>query len=487
MSIDPNLSIYFPLLTGTITPGANFCCNGFYCKEGNVNQINAFSVEFVFNYTKDLSLNVNAGAYMTLFHFGTDYSKSGLCICLKNLTGATQIGLRQFNGSSWVDISGSFTTLTNISQTLTETYMVLFSFNKQQQQQQNYSFTIIPFNATTYAQDSDLIIKTGIHAQSFTATENWAIGSSTQIIDLAPGYVTTNSYNSYPAQNIQMSFIRTWQRFVNVGSFQTSSPQNYSFVNQDATKSLYNLNRQAKFITGGSTGGILLESQIGINNNNGTYTLYNTVPSSTNPVSLTGSIILDTYNNSSLSSVNNFTFSNWKINYNDTIFTQGVQTFKVVSQQSTTLNCLLKGTKILTPNGYILIEKLKIGQYIMTHTFKLVKIKNIFNSVVFPQENFLPYIIPKGKMNAFEDLYISPYHSILVGNKFYLAKNLHFEIYKTTNLLYYYHIETEDYFTDTLIANGVIVETFNPNNKEENFIKKYKSLTNNLNERKLLL
>jgi hypothetical protein len=484
-TISTDLSLYFPLLTSGITQGTNFCCNGIYCKEGNVNKINAFSVEFVFNYTKDASLN-QQGSYMTLYHFGSNYDKTGLCICLNNLTGATQIGLRQFNGSSWVDISNSFTTLTYISQTLTETYMVLFSFNKGNAQNRTFSFTIIPFNTTTYTQNSDLITKTGSHTQDFSATENWCIGSVTQILDTAPGYVSTNSYNSYPSQNIQISFIRSWQIFINVGSFTVSTPLNYSFVNQDSTKSLYNLNRQPVFITGLSESNTL-EFQLGINNNNGTYTLYNTVPSSTNPVSVTGSVLLPTYNNSSLASVNNFTFSNWAVNYNNTTFIKQNITYNVVSSQTSTLNCLLKGTKILTPQGYILIEKLNIGQYIMTHTFKLSKIKNIFYSIVFPHENYLPFIIPKGKMGAFEDLYISPCHSILIGNKFYLAKNLYFESYKTNNLLYYYHIETEDYLKDTLIANGVIVETFNPNNKDELFIKKYKSLINNLNERKLLL
>ena len=93
-------------------------------------------------------------------------------------------------------------------------------------------------------------------------------------------------------------------------------------------------------------------------------------------------------------------------------------------------------------------------------------------------------MIPCGTFGAISDLYLSPMHQVLINNTFLCVK----EISQIQQVfmgftLEYYHIKTADYFKDTIIAEGVITETwsgleqfefeFTQNNE---FINKYNSV-----------
>jgi hypothetical protein len=139
----------------------------------------------------------------------------------------------------------------------------------------------------------------------------------------------------------------------------------------------------------------------------------------------------------------------------------GSSSVYVISDNSIAPKCFLSGTNILTPNGYEIIDKLNIGDIITTYDFRNIKIIDICKVIVPSNKVNDPYKIPIGTFGAISDLYVSPMHQILIDNKFICVKQL-------TNLqqvfmgftLEYYHIKTADYFKDTIIAEGVITETW---------------------------
>jgi hypothetical protein len=142
--------------------------------------------------------------------------------------------------------------------------------------------------------------------------------------------------------------------------------------------------------------------------------------------------------------------------------------------------CFLKGTKILTPTGYINVEDLKESDLIQLNNGKTTQIKLMTDFKLRPNNKTLPYKVPKGKFNAIEDLYITPAHGLRVRNFFIPACQIKgFEQEKETEekVLTYYHITTDNFLKDTIIANGVACETYYDYTcLTPQIIKKYKDL-----------
>lgn len=125
------------------------------------------------------------------------------------------------------------------------------------------------------------------------------------------------------------------------------------------------------------------------------------------------------------------------------------------------LACVCRNTKILTQNGYILIQDLKIGDIVVTHDNRHTKIKDIKCFYFIPEKTALPRIIRKGNYGAIEDLYMSQYHAILIDDLFIQTRHLIEEINEEYNFtIEYFCVKTENYFEDTMIANGVTIETW---------------------------
>lgn len=136
------------------------------------------------------------------------------------------------------------------------------------------------------------------------------------------------------------------------------------------------------------------------------------------------------------------------------------------------LPCLLSGTKILTDKGFKLIDDLKEGESIKSEN-KIHVIKRIITTPISDKKEF-PYLIPKGTIlgskKCIEDLYISRGHSIKLKKSFHFPARLGFSMVEDLgdkNPLYY-HIELfknsgETRRTNTLNANGIIVESFGEN------------------------
>jgi hypothetical protein len=166
--------------------------------------------------------------------------------------------------------------------------------------------------------------------------------------------------------------------------------------------------------------------------------------------------------------------------------------------------CYLKGTLILTKQGLVPIENIKAGHSVVT------KGKIYRNSYINPNDKIKiepvmwiskfrvtnlnsksrPICIKKdalGKNYPFQDLYVSPGHSLLLDSKMVLAKDLvnGRTIYQDRECenVEYYHLECDRH--SAIFANGVLSESFfEANNRHvfENSIR----LPSNFNLKKML-
>lgn len=135
------------------------------------------------------------------------------------------------------------------------------------------------------------------------------------------------------------------------------------------------------------------------------------------------------------------------------------------------INCLLKGTKILTPFGYKQVENLKEGDIILNNNNEDKEIKKMYSEKVFVD-------ILNGNRDMYKDKYflknsdnliVSGGHMIKVGDEYHLPINsdLFENIQQETGANHFYHIELDTY--DFFIANGVEVESLC---REENLSQK---------------
>ena len=142
--------------------------------------------------------------------------------------------------------------------------------------------------------------------------------------------------------------------------------------------------------------------------------------------------------------------------------------------------CYVKGTKIMTPNGYVVIEDLSAGDDVVScgliNGYKAMKNKdyqettqkvvwvghftarnlNVTTRPICIKQNALGDNVPSC------DIFVSPNHGVLVNNKFVSAKTLinGTSIYQDMSVesVEYYHLETEEHCV--LMADGLMAESF---------------------------
>jgi hypothetical protein len=122
--------------------------------------------------------------------------------------------------------------------------------------------------------------------------------------------------------------------------------------------------------------------------------------------------------------------------------------------------CLLKGSKVKTPEGYVAIETLSKGDTVLMPNGLERGIVDIPHQTVPNEPHLAPYIIPAGKLGASEDLYLSPTHSVFIDGKFIEAQFLG---YKRASLpgkaIEYYNISLGGFRDELLDAQGVQIES----------------------------
>jgi hypothetical protein len=139
--------------------------------------------------------------------------------------------------------------------------------------------------------------------------------------------------------------------------------------------------------------------------------------------------------------------------------------------------CFTKNTNVLTPRGYINIEKLKKGDYVINSNYKKVKIVDIVKNLYKPNKINLPYIIPKNSIdNNYppENLELSSGHLIKYNDKWVHPKFS--ELFKQKKIVrnfHYYHIQLENYETDNLVVNGgAIIESYSTPSQKNLYLKR---------------
>jgi hypothetical protein len=140
--------------------------------------------------------------------------------------------------------------------------------------------------------------------------------------------------------------------------------------------------------------------------------------------------------------------------------------------------CYAKGTLILTKHGFIPIENMKAGDKVVTngkiYKNKIAKQEKPKSEPVVWVGKFKveklnsssrPICITKNSLAnnfPFQDLYVSPNHSMIINDEMVLAKDLVNEntIYQDMECedVEYYHLECENH--STIIANGVLSESY---------------------------
>jgi hypothetical protein len=134
--------------------------------------------------------------------------------------------------------------------------------------------------------------------------------------------------------------------------------------------------------------------------------------------------------------------------------------------------CIVKGQRILTPDGLVKIETLKDGDLILTPDSRAVPVR-VYSYIVDKTDNstapiqilaeaFGPKLPPR-------DLEVSPLHAVYKGNNLWEIPYMAMNRYKGIKQMpfrkevTYYHIETPNYMTDHLVVEGCIIESFGGN------------------------
>jgi len=131
--------------------------------------------------------------------------------------------------------------------------------------------------------------------------------------------------------------------------------------------------------------------------------------------------------------------------------------------------CFPTGTRIKTLKGYVPVETLKRNDLVLTSDHRQVPVKIYSQIIAATTAATAPYLIPKGYRGLTADLCLSPLHAFQIKKglwqiPMYAAKQTEsvcqYDIGKPVT---YYHLECPNFFTDNLIVDGCVVESYGAN------------------------
>lgn len=132
--------------------------------------------------------------------------------------------------------------------------------------------------------------------------------------------------------------------------------------------------------------------------------------------------------------------------------------------------CFLAGARILTPTGYRRVETLVDCDSVKTSDGRTVPIKVFKTKIAKTDEDTAPFVIEKGAISRNvpdEDLHVSGSHVIQDARGVWqipagLATHPGSGVYQHLpgRPITYYHVECPNFFTDNLVANNCVVESF---------------------------
>ena len=137
--------------------------------------------------------------------------------------------------------------------------------------------------------------------------------------------------------------------------------------------------------------------------------------------------------------------------------------------------CFLEGTRLLTQSGYKSVETLTKEDRLVTTEKRNVTFKLMTSHIPFTTEITAPYKIAKdalGDNMPIVPLCISPLHKFATRDNLWITPKI--GIQKGLNItrcpigepITYYHVHAENYSRDSIIAEGVVTESFG--NTQEN-------------------
>jgi len=143
----------------------------------------------------------------------------------------------------------------------------------------------------------------------------------------------------------------------------------------------------------------------------------------------------------------------------------GNQMFQFTLIISSGIPCIVSGQKILTPNGYKLIDNIYNGDMITTSQNKDVVALNYTKKFEFTTDITAPYIIPKDSIYPSyppKDIFLSADHKIKTNHNWVTPKELskYNPDVRQINIgkpVTYYNIETPNYSTDHLVLEGTTI------------------------------
>ena len=146
----------------------------------------------------------------------------------------------------------------------------------------------------------------------------------------------------------------------------------------------------------------------------------------------------------------------------------GINNFQFNLEIVNGVPCIVKGQRILTPNGYKLIENIYNGDIITTSLNKDVVALNYKRAFEFTTDETAPYIIPKDSINPSyppKDIFLSAEHRIQTNYNWVTPKELskYNPDIRQLNIgkpVIYYNIETPNYATDHLVLEGTTIASY---------------------------
>jgi hypothetical protein len=140
-----------------------------------------------------------------------------------------------------------------------------------------------------------------------------------------------------------------------------------------------------------------------------------------------------------------------------------------ITSSETFVRCFPEGTRITTEAGPVLVEDLKTGDLVLTADGRQVPVKAYSATIKAATASSAPYLVPKKAFGLKADLHLSPLHAFQSRKgvwqiPLYAAlSNPHVQQYGIGSPITYYHLECPNFFTDNLVVDGCVVESFGSN------------------------
>jgi hypothetical protein len=131
--------------------------------------------------------------------------------------------------------------------------------------------------------------------------------------------------------------------------------------------------------------------------------------------------------------------------------------------------CFTAECEILTPDGYVRVDKLSMGQSVLTPDNRELPIKRLFMSEITATEETAPFRIPAGFFDTeipMRDVILSPHHAYAYKDHWTLpvwTTGIEQEEDLIGKRIRYYHIQLEDYAFDKLVCSGLVVDSWEGN------------------------